>query len=124
MTPAWIRHLPAKRRCALRVLELDISAGDRWDSETLRNHVWPLLRAIVIPATVPRLEIHWILQNGSGSECLKDYAARLNLSRTGTKSDMGILADMVGCDLAPFDMFRAGNGPLGSVLVSKSELQC
>lgn len=102
MTPAWIGYLPAKRRSALRVLELDISAGDRWDSETLRNHVWPLLYAIVTPRTVPRLEIRWILQNGSGSECLKDYAARLNLSRTGTKSDVGILAEMVGCDPAAF----------------------
>lgn len=103
---------------------MDISAAARWDSETLRNHVWPLLRAIVIPPTVPRLEIRWILQNGSGSECLKDYASRLNLSRTGSKSDMGILADMVGCDLAPFDLFKAGNGRFGSVLVSESELQC
>lgn len=104
MTPVWIGYLPAKKKCALRVLELDISAGDRWDSETLRNHVWPLLSAIVTPPTVPRLKIRWILQDGSGSECLKDYAARLNLSRTGKKSDIGILADIVGYDLASFGL--------------------
>ena len=122
-TPAWIRHLPAKSRCALRVLEVDISAVDKWDTETLRNHVWPLLRAIIIPPTVPRLEIRWILKNDSGSERLKDYAARLDLGRAGRESDMGILADMVDRDLAPFDMFKAGNGRIGSVLVPKSELQ-
>lgn len=102
---------------------MDISAVDKWDTETLRNHVWPLLRAIIIPPTVPRLEIRWILKNDSGSERLKNYAARLDLGRAGRESDMGILADMVDRDLAPFDMFKAGNGRIGSVLVPKSELQ-
>lgn len=102
---------------------MEISAVDKWDVETLRNHVWPFLRAIIIPPTVPRLEIRWILQNDSGSERLKDYAARLHLSQTGTKNDMGILAEIVDRDLSPFDMFKAGNGRFGSVLVPKSELQ-
>lgn len=100
---------------------MDVSDVDRWDIETLRNHVWPFLRACVIPRTVPRLEICWILQNGRGSERLKDYAARLNISQTGPKSDMAILAEIVDQDLPPFDMFKAGKGPFGSVLVPESE---
>lgn len=105
----------------MRVLEVDVSDVDMWDIETLRIHVWPFLRACVIPPTVPRLEIRWILQNGSGSERLKDYAAGLNISQIGPKSDMAILAEMVDQDLPPFDMFKAGKGPLGSVLVPESE---
>lgn len=105
----------------MRVLEVDVSAVDRWDIETLRNHVWPFLRACVIRPTVPRLEIRWILQNGGGSERLKDYAARLNMGQTKPKSDMAILAEMVDQDFPPFDMYMAGNGRFGSVLVPESE---
>lgn len=105
----------------MRVLEVDVSAVDRWDIETLRNHIWPFLRACVIRPTVPRLEIHWIFQNGSGSERLKDYAAKLNISQTGPKSDMAILAEMVNQEFSPFDMYKAGKGQFGSVLVPESE---
>lgn len=100
---------------------MDVSAVDSWDIRTLRNHVWPFLRACVIRPTVPRLEIRWIFQNGSGSERLKDYAARLNISQTGPKCDMAILAEMVDQEFSPFDMYKAGKGLFGSVLVPESE---
>lgn len=100
---------------------MDVSAVERWNIKTLRNHVWPFLRACVIRPAVPRLEIRWMFQNGSGSERLKDYAARLNISQTGSKSDMAILAEMIGQEISPFDMYKAGEGRFGSVLVPESE---
>lgn len=122
-TRGWMGHLPVISRSPMRVLEVDVSDVDSWNIKTLRNHIWPFLRACVIPPTVPRLEIRWILQNGSGSERLKDYAARLNISQTRSKSDMAILAKMVDQDLPPFDMYKAGKGRYGSVLVPESELE-
>lgn len=105
----------------MRVLEVDVSAVDRWDIATLRNHVWPFLRACIIRPTVPRLEIRWMFQNGSESERLKDYAVKLNTGQTEPESDMAILAELVDQELSPFDMYKAGKGLFGSVLVPESE---
>lgn len=105
----------------MRVLEVDVSDVERWDIRTLRNHVWPFLRACVIRITVPRLEIRWMFQNGSRSDRLKDYAASINISQIGSKSDMAILAEIIGQELSPFDMYKAGEGRFGSVLVPESE---
>lgn len=120
-TRGWMRHLPVRSRSPMRVLEVDVSDIERWNIKTLRNHVWPFLRACIIRPTVPRLEIRWMFQNGSGSERLKDYAASLNISQIGSKSDMAIIAEIIGQELSPFDMYKAGQGRFGSVLVPESE---
>lgn len=78
---------------------MDVSDVERWDIKTLRNHVWTFLRACVIRPTVPRLEIRWMFQNGSRSDRLKDYAASINISQIGSKSDMAILAEIIGFPL-------------------------